>query len=367
MNYKIKKAVAAAAAFIIMLTVLAGPGGAGFGLPGTAVSASATVREFTASEAVKAGVLKLSPGGMPFGVKFFTDGVLIVGFCDIQTTGGSVNPAYNAGLRLKDVITSVNGETLTCATQLTTAIERSDGKPVTLTYKREATEFTVTLTPVFCESEGRYKTGIWVRDSGAGIGTVTFIVPSSGAFAGLGHGICDSDTGELIPMQRGTVTSVTISGLTRGISGDPGEIKGYFNSGKCGTLIGNTENGVYGIFTELPAPVPENALQVASREDVREGTAYIWCTLDTNEVRKYAVEISAINAASHTNKCFTVTVTDPALLEKTGGIIQGMSGSPIVQDGRLIGAVTHVLINDPARGYGIFIENMLDNMPELLR
>ena len=155
--------------------------------------------------------------------------------------------------------------------------------------------------------------------------------------------------------------------LTRGIAGNPGEIKGYFSSGKCGTLIGNTDNGVYGIFTQLPAEPPESALPVATRSEVRAGSAYIWCTLDTNQPCRYSVELSCIDTNSTSNKCFTVTVTDPALLEKTGGIIQGMSGSPIIQDGKIVGAVTHVLINDPSRGYGIFVENMLDSMPDLLR
>ncbi|HOA84518.1 MAG TPA: SpoIVB peptidase S55 domain-containing protein, partial [Bacillota bacterium] len=284
-------------------------------------------------------------------------------------SGCELGRAYKllAGIRVKDIITAVNGEQLICAAQLTATIEKCGGKPITLTYKRDSREYTVTLTPVYSEADGRYKTGIWVRDSGAGIGTVTFIVPQDYSFAGLGHGVCDSETGNLIPMQRGIVTAVTISGLTRGLPGDPGEIKGYFSSGKCGTLLGNTEYGVYGILNELPPNIPEGPLPAASKYQVKEGAAYIWCTLDTNTVSKYTVEISAVNTSSDTNKCFTVTVTDPALLEKTGGIIQGMSGSPIIQNGRIIGAVTHVLINDPTRGYGIFIENMLDHMPDQLK
>lgn len=319
------------------------------------------------SAATDISELRLTPGGMAFGVKFHTDGVLVVGFCDIETESGKVNPAYAAGVRLHDVITAVNGVSLSGSTQLTQLIEQSGGAPVVLSCRRDGRELSFTLSPIFCRSEERYKTGIWVRDSGAGIGTVTFIMPETGAFAGLGHGICDGETGELIPMQRGYVTGVTISGLERGVAGNPGEIKGYFSSGKCGTLIGNTENGVYGILTQLPNDPPEAALPVATRSEVKAGEAYIWCTLDTGEPCRYSVELSSIDAESRTNKCFTVTVTDPALLERTGGIIQGMSGSPIIQNGKLVGAVTHVLINDPARGYGIFVENMLEAMPELLR
>jgi stage IV sporulation protein B len=370
MNTIIKKFFAAMSALLILISALTGVFSIGSGVNGESLGeALGASLYYGDASAVSKNInsIKLYPGGMPFGVKFFTEGVLVVGFCDIDNGNGAVNPAYAAGLRLKDVIISINGEELSCAAQLTATIEKCGGNPVTITYKRDSVEYTVTLTPVYSEADGRYKTGIWVRDSGAGIGTVTFIVPSGYAFAGLGHGICDSDTGDLIPMQRGIVTAVTISGLTRGVPGDPGEVKGYFSSGKCGSLIGNTEFGVYGVFTELPAAVPEAALPAASKYQVKEGAAYIWCTLDTNQITKYTVEISAINTGSDSNKCFTVTITDPVLLEKTGGIIQGMSGSPIIQNGRIIGAITHVLINDPSRGYGIFIENMLNHMPDIIK
>lgn len=357
MNKK-KRFAAFAAAFIIIISAQLSP----FAPAATALSLNDT----EVVEVSKTGSVTLLPGGMPFGVKFYTDGVMLVGFCDIQTENGSVNPASDAGLRIRDVIVAVDGETLNGAAQLTAKIENSGGRPLLLTFRRDGKQGTVTLTPVYSSSEGRYKTGILVRDSGAGIGTVTFIVPSSGAFAGLGHGICDSESGEIIPMQRGSVSGVTISGLERGVAGDPGEVKGYFNPGKCGTLLGNTENGVYGIFTDLPDFPPEDALPVGTRSQIHDGKAYIWCTLDTNKPCKYTVELSSIDRSSESNKCFTVTVTDKALLTLSGGIIQGMSGSPIIQDGRIVGAVTHVLINDPTRGYGIFIENMLASMPELL-
>ncbi len=370
MNIKFKKVFAALSAVVILLSALSGVFSVSADIPGAEIGDALGASIYFGDLAYVSknlNSIKLYPGGMPFGVKFFTEGVLVVGFCDIDNGAGAVNPAYAAGLRQKDIITAVNGENLSCAAQLTATIEKSGGNPVTITYTRNSIVYNVTLTPVYSEADGRYKTGVWVRDSGAGIGTVTFVIPSGYSFAGLGHGICDSDTGTLIPMQRGVVTAVTISGLTRGEPGNPGEVKGYFSSGKCGTLIGNTEFGVYGIFSEVPAAFPEEPLPVASKYQVKEGAAYIWCTLDTNQVTKYTVEISAINTGSDSNKCFTVTVTDPALLEKTGGIIQGMSGSPIIQNGRIIGAITHVLINDPTRGYGIFIENMLDHMPELLK
>ena len=316
-------------------------------------------------------------GGMPFGVKFCTEGIMIVGFCDVDVTssgGGTrhVNPARDAGLKLKDVIVKVNGEAPVGAASLTQAVEASEGKPITLTVKRctspsakrqgsavKTTELTVTVSPVKSASENRYKTGLWVRDSGAGIGTVTFILPDTGAFGGLGHGICDGDTGELIPMQRGQVTDVTVSGIEKGEAGDPGALKGYFAPGKTGSLLKNTECGVYGVFTARPSAEAKR-LAVGSRKELTEGDATLLCTLDDGQVGEYKVKITSIDPTATGSKCFTLTVTDPVLIEKTGGIVQGMSGSPIIQNGKLVGAVTHVLINDPTKGYGIFIENMLE-------
>ncbi len=310
--------------------------------------------------------IALCPGGMPFGVKFVTEGVMVVGFCDVQTKNGTVNPAAAAGLRAKDMILSVDGEELTGASDLTDRIEASGGKALKLICRRGNRELEVTLKPAFCPAENRYKTGIWVRDSGAGIGTVTFIIPDTGAFAGLGHGICDTDTGALVPMKRGTVSDVTISSVVKGAPGAPGELKGYFNTGKTGSLLGNSGCGVWGVFSEIPDTAGE-PMVVGLRDELKEGKAQILCTLDSNKMEKYDVKISNISRDATGSKCFTVTVTDPDLIAQTGGIVQGMSGSPIIQNGKLVGAVTHVLINDPTRGYGIFLENMLVGMPLLAR
>lgn len=306
--------------------------------------------------------LTLAPGGMPFGVRFLTDGVTVVGFCDIEQNGKKVNPAAAAGLKLRDTILRVGGEPLSGASALTDRIEHCGGKELVLLCRRNGAEIEIRLTPAWCEAEGRYKTGIWVRDSGAGIGTVTFIIPETGAFAGLGHGICDADSGELISIRRGTVSDVTISSVVRGAVGVPGELKGYFNPGKTGALLGNSGCGVWGVFSDPPES-PVDALPVGLRGDVSEGSAEIFCTLDSNKIGRYRVEISNIDRAATGSKCFSVKITDPALLSASGGIVQGMSGSPIIQNGKLIGAVTHVLINDPTSGYGIFLENMLLAMP----
>ncbi|MBQ7391299.1 MAG: hypothetical protein IJV73_01310 [Clostridia bacterium] len=261
--------------------------------------------------------LMLYPGGMPFGVKFYTDGVMVVGFCDIDTGKGSVNPAARAGLHQKDVILKINGEVLSGAADMTERIEASGGKPLQLTCRRSGKEFETTLTPVLSAAEGRYKTGIWVRDSGAGIGTVTFLFPDSGAFAGLGHGICDADTGALVQMRKGAVSDVTISSVVKGAAGAPGELKGHFNPGRSGALLGNSACGVWGVFSEVPETACE-PMPIGLRDDLCEGDAYILCTATSGEIQKYDIRISNIKRDAKGSKCFTVTVTDPDLLALTG-------------------------------------------------
>lgn len=317
-----------------------------------------------AQEADKYESTKLIPGGIPFGVKFSTEGVVVVGFCDLEGLQKTQNPAYAAGLRPKDVILEINGQKVSDAANLIGLVENCGGRRLSVTYIRGGVEKTVNLTPVYSKAEGKYKTGVWVRDSGAGIGTVTFIDPDTGEFAGLGHGICDGDTGELIPMHRGMVTDVNISAIKKGVAGTPGEIKGYFGSQKKGTLIGNTDCGVYGLLSEIPTGLG-GAIPVGLRNEVQNGNATVLCTFEDGQRREYKIEISNINRDSEGSKCFIVRITDPNLIEKTGGIVQGMSGSPIIQNGKLVGAVTHVMINDPTVGYGIFIENMLEQMDKL--
>ncbi len=306
--------------------------------------------------------VKLYVGGMPFGVKFMTEGVVVTGFADIKTNSGKVCPASEAGLRQNDILLKADGETLADAATLSDIAEKSNGKPIELVFKRDSKEQSTTLTPAYSTEEGKYKTGMFVRDSGAGIGTVTYIMPNTLSFGGLGHGICDGDTGKLLPIGRGSVVGVTINGVKKGISGTPGEVHGYFSSGKTGTLLKNTECGVFGAFASLPDTLKSaQPVAIGTRNTLKAGKAYILSTLDGTAPVKYEIEISDIRVNSTSNKCFTVKVTDPALLEKSGGIVQGMSGSPIIQNGKLVGAVTHVLINDPTTGYGIFIENMLAN------
>ncbi|MBQ2766145.1 MAG: SpoIVB peptidase [Clostridia bacterium] len=288
---------------------------------------------------------KLIPGGVPFGVKLYSQGVLVVGIGDVACGGKSVSPAREAGFMEKDIIREVNGKKVSEAAEVSELVSASEGKPIEFTVYRSDGELTISVTPVISEEDGKYKTGLWIRDSTAGIGTVTYIDPEIGSFAGLGHGICDPDTGELTPLTRGTVVNVAISGVVKGQAGMPGELKGYFSSGKIGTLLGNNECGVYGIFSEYPCGIENEALQAALSSEIHEGEAELWCTTDGNGIGKYSVKISNIDHSGRQIKNFVVTVTDPALLDRTGGIVQGMSGSPLIQDGKLIGAVTHVCVN----------------------
>ena len=305
------------------------------------------------------------PGGMAFGVKFACEGLVVVGFTEVTTETGSCMPAYDAGLRIGDRIFAVNDAKVSNGEEFVQKIENSSDS-VEIRYERDGKECTTRFRPVYSTTEGKYKTGMWIRDTTAGIGTVTFLLPETGAFAGLGHGICDQNTGDLLPMGRGTVVDVTISGVSRGMSGRPGELMGYFTENKSGVLLGNTPSGVYGILQEIPYErVPEAKLCIGTKEEIHDGEAYIWCTLDDGKAEKYSICINEPRQDDGGN--FEITVTDPVLIEKTGGIVQGMSGSPIIQDGKLIGAVTHVLISDPARGYGIPIEKMLAEMPELVK
>ena len=298
--------------------------------------------------------IKVYAGGFPFGIKFFTKGVLVVGFDDEGT-----NPAFAAGLRLHDVITHVDGKAIVGTNDFNEKIDKSGGREVYVTYLRAGKEGKVRFCPKYLQSEGKYSCGIWLKDSGAGIGTVTFVVPDSYVFGGLGHGICDGDTGELIEMESGNVVGVTINGVVRGQSGAPGELKGYFNSSGSGALLKNSECGVFGVLGAIPESVKSEPLPIGLKSELREGRATVLCTLDDNVRREYEIEISDINRNATGNKCFSVKITDKDLVAASGGIVQGMSGSPIIQNGKLVGAITHVLINDPSRGYGIFIENML--------
>lgn len=302
----------------------------------------------------------LYPGGMAFGVKLFTRGVLVVGISGVTGFGFTVSPATEAGIQKGDVLLSVNGAEIDSAEALKAAIEAAGANAVEIRLRRGEETISTTLYPALSAEDNKYRAGLWVRDSTAGIGTITYIDAESGAFAGLGHGICDSDTGALMPLGRGVVVNVDITGVKKGAAGIPGELKGSFDNVQRGTIESNTETGVYGTLDSPPQEAGE-PMPVGLKDELKLGKAYIYTTLDGNTPARYEIEIEKIYKNSGKTKNFLIRVTDSALLEQAGGIVQGMSGSPIMQNGKLVGAVTHVLVNDPTRGYGIFIENMLES------
>lgn len=305
---------------------------------------------------------RLIPCGNVFGVKFFTKGVIVIKLSDIETSEGAMSPAKIAGLETGDIIQSVNGEEINTAEQMASIIEKNKGKEIDVRYLREENEYSTVITPVLSLSDRKYKTGIWVRDSTAGIGTMTYYNPSTGEFAGLGHGICDIDTGKLMPLLKGNVVDVEITDIIKGRSGSPGELKGTFDTVKRGDVVKNTEHGVYGLIDSQDY-ITSEPLEIGLGNEVVTGKAEIMCELDGTGVNKYEIEITKIKNNDREGKNFLISVTDEKLIEKTGGIVQGMSGSPIIQNGKIVGAVTHVLVNSPTKGYGIFIENMLAQSP----
>ena len=305
--------------------------------------------------------IELYPGGMPFGIKMTFKGLSIVKFASESS------PAYRAGMKVGDIIIKVNDEDVDSIEEFTRLINKSENSTVDITIIRNDKEYTFKVKPELCRDDGLYKTGVWVKDSASGIGTVTFINPENNAFGGLGHGICESSNGKVIPLSRGTVMDVSINGVIKGRCGAAGELKGAFSTKKLGALTKNSNQGVFGVLSSNCLEAPEGKMKICPKEEVKEGEAYIWCTLGDEKPQKYSVYLSSIDTTNTGVKNFRVKITDKRLLERSGGIVQGMSGSPIIQNGRIVGAVTHVLINDPTSGYGIFIENMLNAMPEILK
>ena len=304
--------------------------------------------------------MRLCPGGDVFGVRLFMPGVMISEIGSVKSGTVTAKPAVDAGLAPLDLITHVDGKPIFHARSVTDIIEASEGRPISFTVKRGAQVLTLNVTPVRSEKDGRYRIGVFLRDRTAGIGTVTFVDPQSGLFGGLGHGICTPENGELMPLARGVVTDVHIIGVRNGTAGTPGEIRGTLGASKRGAITKNSVAGVFGVLTDRTAFNENDALPLARKSEVKVGRAEIYSTLADGRRQRYEIEITKIHSSSRETKCFSIRVTDKALLEATGGIVQGMSGSPIIQNGKLVGAVTHVLINDPTAGYGIFIENMLN-------
>ena len=300
------------------------------------------------------------PVGRAVGIKLFSDGVVVVGTSDIATDGGNVNPAKACGLREGDIITHINSTEVDTIEEVSALLQELEGEAMSIRAIRDDKQVQFTAKAALCSADGAYKLGAWIRDSMAGIGTVTFYCPDTGAFGALGHGINDVDTALLMPLDSGSILPATVSGVEKGEAGDPGQLQGVFDtSSTLGLLHANTAGGVFGVMADT-GWVEGAPVEVAQREEVRPGEAAILCNIDGDQVGRYAIQISKVFPESGDDcRDFLIKVTDQRLLDATGGIVQGMSGSPILQNGKIVGAVTHVLVDDPTSGYGIYVGRML--------
>lgn len=305
------------------------------------------------------------PGGQSIGVTLYTKGALVVGITGIEMENGTtVNPAREAGMLPGDVIISINGVSVENADHVADIVNESEGT-LSVLVDRESRMLTLNVKPIAAQ-DGKMRLGVWVRDSTAGVGTLTFIDPNDRWFGGLGHAICDLDTGSVLSVKEGEIYYSEVIQINKGENGVPGEIQGFFSSssGNIGLILKNTDYGIYGTLYDtvdlgaLPEPIP-----VARPDEVVLGAATILSTIDHEGVKKFDCEIIKINDQNAPEqKSLVIRITDEELLEKTGGIVQGMSGSPIIQNGKLVGAVTHVFVNNPTKGYGLFADWMLEQM-----
>lgn len=309
---------------------------------------------------------RVIPGGQSIGVKLNTVGVLVVGHHQVNTADGKKSPGEIAGIKVGDIITEINGNKIEKMTDVAPYVQAAgqEEKALDMLISRESGKFRTKLTPLKDKGENTYKLGLYIRDSAAGIGTMTFIHPQSKKYGALGHVISDMDTKQPIVVEDGQIVRSTVTSIEKGSNGDPGEKLARFSSDR--EVVGNIKkNSPFGIFGELNKDlkngVLDKPLPIALSHQVKEGPAKILTVVNNDKVEEFNVEIvSTIPQKFPATKGMVIKVTDPKLLEKTGGIVQGMSGSPIIQNGKLIGAVTHVFVNDPTSGYGVHIEWMLN-------
>ncbi len=297
----------------------------------------------------------LVPVGHTVGIKLFSRGVLVVKLSD----GGT--PAKTCGLQTGDVIVKCGGVSVTSTEQFQSLLQKNGRQATSLQVRRAGKNMTLPVAPEQ-NDQGQYSIGAWIRDSMAGIGTMTFYDPDSNTFGALGHGITDTDTALLMPFSSGSILPSTVKAVKKGAVGDAGELRGDFDlTTDLGELYANTSGGIFGHMEggAMAASMGE-AVPVARPSEVRTGSAVILSNIQGDEVREYDIEILKVVGNAADGRDLVLSVTDPDLIAATGGIVQGMSGSPILQNGRIVGAVTHVLLNDPTKGYGIFIENMLE-------
>ena len=300
------------------------------------------------------------PVGRAVGIKLFSDGVVVVGTSEIATDEGNVNPAKACGLKEGDIITHINSTEVDTIEEVSALLQELEGEAMSIRAIRDDKQVQFTAQAALCASDGAYKLGAWIRDSMAGIGTVTFYCPDTGAFGALGHGINDTDTALLMPLDSGSILPATVAGVEKGQAGDPGQLQGVFDTDSTlGLLHANTSGGVFGVMADS-GWVEGTPVEAAARDEVEPGQASILCNVSGERVEEYGIEIVKV-FPENPDDCrdYLIKITDQRLLDATGGIVQGMSGSPILQNGKIVGAVTHVMVDDPTSGYGIYVGRML--------
>lgn len=302
-------------------------------------------------------------GGDVFGIRLYTKGVMVVKIDSVISTQGEVSPGNKAGLKVGDIILKVDSTEIDSNKTLSSVISSSQGKTLKMEIKRNGKTVELDFNAVKSSADSQYKGGLWIRDSTAGIGTMTYYDRYSGIFAGLGHAVCDVDTGETMPLSGGDAVEATVKGCYKGESGTPGELCGVFNGKSMGDLFINGSTGIFGVLSDFDKNA--QVIPVALPSEVSEGYAQIVSTVDENGPRYYSAEIVKVNSDSSDMHNLIIKITDESLIELTGGIVQGMSGSPIIQNGKLVGAVTHVFVDNATEGYGIFAQNMIETQAAL--
>ena len=303
-------------------------------------------------------------GGYPLGFTLECEGVLIVALGDVETENGTVRPSKNRDIKEGDVLYSVNGQVIKSSTHLHGLLNmQSSPKVANIVLKRADQIINETIEPVKEIPSNMYRLGFWIRDNAAGVGTLTYVREDNLRFGALGHPVQDVDTGKLLPVSGGNIYKCNIVGYNKGTRGNPGELRGLFlrTGSKIGILDNNNEYGVYGTISEDYVKRLSNPVKVGFRDSVKTGKAKILCTIDGTMPKEYDIEIVKLSHQSKSDKkSMVIKIVDEELISKTGGIVQGMSGSPIVQNGKLVGAVTHVFVSDPTKGFGVYIDWMID-------
>jgi len=315
----------------------------------------------TASAYAKAAEKQLIPLGGTVGISLSSEGVVVIGMPDKMKDGISESPAKAAGIRVGDIIKKIDSKKVESKEDIKEITDSLDGTPVSMEVLRGREAHKLTLTP-YQHEDGVFELGIWMRDGIAGIGTMTFYDPQTGLFGALGHSISDTESGITVPLKNGIIAKASVQDVIKGKPGVPGQLGGNFDfNDVLGTVTCNAGCGIFGILEQTELANGKTPIPIASTDEIRTGPAVILANVSGDHIGEYKIEISRVyTGAEAADRNMMITVTDSALIEKTGGIVQGMSGSPIIQDGKLVGAITHVLINDPARGFAVSVEKMLN-------